>query len=672
MLAALLPASAQAADPLGAEAVADDNPGYDATWCPAVSGDGLRDDCMMNGDGSVRVSWGGVDGGITQAAARSVLQDTWEGMRRYVRLGFTAAAISQDRPVVIAVEAGDGDPYYSWKSGVVYIGAGAAEKLKADDASALLELWHELFHWIQDEGYVMGAAAVSGEATWWMETGAEVATFLIADDAAERNARLYGHSTSGPVNVSQLAPHQWPAKELYQHAQRLLSSMCPGASCALSVKEFAKAVNDGTYILDDAGRRGRFSKGIDDYARYLLTGSLDHFGTVEPIATGTAFGDYIVVQAEAKPGVGMRLTGTNDKPQIDRDAGTVHAVMEPDSVYALAVVSGKSAMAWTGATELGTAPAGWPAVLTIEKGPAFYYRVDGGPVLQHDGASELVFAPIQETHGIGNVRIVAVAKDSGATFKARIEEADLEGDWVFRIAGKAKLVSSTCEISKSQAATTKDDLLLFFTQFAARRGTFVKTDLGLRWAQQAKLVLDKKIPPLQYDATLRIGEKLSGDLSIELSSKPKASGSLPLVFAVALVPFGLLPLARRRRRIVAGLVLLAMAGLLGGCVGIGNLELAIKSDMSFTRLEYTGPGAPKAAEAQSAKTAKAKAKTKVQGPQPTWILSGGRTTLTLDLDVEASIQGKTQKRRCNVVASLPIDAEHYPDGVLKEPKLPKL
>ena len=79
----------------------------------------------------------------------------------------------------------------------------------------------------------------------------------------------------------------------------------------------------------------------------------------------------------------MRLLGSNDKPQIDRDAGTVNAVMQDDSVYALTVVSGTRYAGWE-----KSYPAAAPAKLTIEPGPPFFDRVDGGPIKQnwHAGA----------------------------------------------------------------------------------------------------------------------------------------------------------------------------------------------------------------------------------------------------------------------------------------------
>lgn len=422
-----LPAAA-ADEPLSMEGAppisySDQNPGWDAVWCPKVSGKGKRKDCLQAADGSVRVVFG--SSSATPASVREVIRAAWEGMHRYRTLGFTAAAISRKDPLIIAIEPGDGSPSYSWKSGVVYLGEGAAAELagvdRAGSLSARMELWHEQFHWIQDEAYALGLARPFGADTWWIETGAEVATFLIEPAGAPRNVHLYGRSTVGAANVSQLSPFQWPGDELYQHAQRLLASMY-GPAPALTTSEFVAAVDAGTYPFADADRVARLRAGLDDYAEYLMSGELPGFGTVAPIASGVWFGDFIGVVAEKNKGAGegLRLVGNNTKPQIDRKAMTVRAEMQPDSVYALAVVSGSRNAAWEGAR-----PPAQPARLVIEPGPPFLFRLDGGPVVEHAGGAELVIEPIDETDGIGEVRIVAKAAEA-ATFRARIEPIELE------------------------------------------------------------------------------------------------------------------------------------------------------------------------------------------------------------------------------------------------------
>ncbi|MEX1336004.1 MAG: hypothetical protein AB1Z66_11960 [Candidatus Limnocylindrales bacterium] len=444
-----LPATAQ--EPLtmedaGSFGYSDDNAGWDVKQCPKVTGKGKRKDCLQTADGSVRVTFG--KSSATPATVREVIRTGWEGMRRYRDFGFSAAAISRKNPLVIAIEPGDGNPLYSWKSGVVYIGEGSAAKLGGVDGdgslSARMELWHEQFHWIQDEAYRMGAARLFGADTWWMETGAEVATFLIEPAGAPRNARLYGHSTIGGANVSQLSPFQWPGDEIYQHAQRLLVAMY-GPDPVLTPVEFVRAVDTGSYPFSDAGRVARFRAGLDDYAEYLISGELPGFGTVGPIADGTAFGDFIGVVAErSKPaGEGLRLVGNNTETQIDHDAKTVRAEMQPDSVYVLAVVSGSRYAAWD-----GTYPPAEPARLVIEPGPPFLFRLDGGPIIEHAGSAEFVIEPIDETGGIGEVRIVAKAVEA-ATFRAYIEPVELEPG------GTASLVHTLRNLDAGEQGTTE-------------------------------------------------------------------------------------------------------------------------------------------------------------------------------------------------------------------------
>jgi hypothetical protein len=416
--------------------------------CPKISGKGKRKDCVMTADGTIRVVFGkGKRHRATEAHARMVVDAAREGMARYATMGFATAELASNSPLVIHIDAGYEDPEYSWKSGVVYISKGAAEALDAFDArerlSARMELWHEQFHWIEDEAYIMGAARLSGSRTWWIETAAELMTFLIDPDGAARNATLYGRLTLGTANASQFSPLQWPGDALYQHAQRLLYSIY-GPDPVMTLSEFVTAVNDGRYPLADPDMRARFRAGLEGYAEYLLTGELPGFGTVEPIAAGTALGDYIGVIAAKRSaaGEGLQLVGSNDRPQIDRDAGTVTAVMQADSVYALAIASGPALGPWQGARL-----AARPTRLVVEPGPAVLFRIDGGPITGHDGMSELILEPIGDD-GIGAIRLVAMAPEAN-TFRARIEPIELEPG------GTAELVHTLRNLDASEQGTSE-------------------------------------------------------------------------------------------------------------------------------------------------------------------------------------------------------------------------
>ena len=145
------------------------------------------------------------------APVRGVIRAGWEGMNRYRSMGFTSANIGRDNQPIIAIEAIDKSPSYSWTCGVVYIVVGTVKNLAAGSLSARLKLWHELFHWVQDEEYAMGLASFSGGGTWWMETSAEVATFLIEAAVEPHNARLYGHSSTRPSTSASSSPPSGPA-----------------------------------------------------------------------------------------------------------------------------------------------------------------------------------------------------------------------------------------------------------------------------------------------------------------------------------------------------------------------------------------------------------------------------------------------------------------------------
>lgn len=417
--------------------------------CPKVTGKGKRKDCVMTADSAIRVVFGKGKGELraTEADARMVVRAAREGMGRYATFGFDVAEASARSPLVIVIRPDQGDPLYSWKSSVIYIGKGAADDLDAYDMakaqSARMELWHEQFHWIQDEAYTMGGDRLIGSRTWWHETAAELMTFLIDPAGAARNATLYGSATIGSANASQFSPHQWPGDSLYQHAQRLLFSIY-GPDRVMTPEAFVTAINEGAHPFADGDLAARFAAGLEGYAEYLLTGELPFFGIVEPIAAGTALGDYIGVIAERrKPaGEGLQLTANTGTPQIDVDARTVNAVMQADSVYALAVVSGPQLGPWEGARL-----AAEPAKLIVEPGPPFLLSIDGSGIAEHDGGSELVIEPIGEG-GVGVIRIVAMAK-APAMFRARIEPIDLESG------GNAELVHTVGNLDPEEQGSSE-------------------------------------------------------------------------------------------------------------------------------------------------------------------------------------------------------------------------
>jgi hypothetical protein len=671
MAASIMPAVA--ADPAPAAAPTASPPPAPvkpATWCRAGDMAPVSlENCRLAGDASVKVFWD--DPSLIDAAtADAVIASTREAMGRYKGLGLTAADISGLNVVDVAVLPGDGTPDYSWKLGKITIGAVSAKKIASGDLSARLELWHELIHWIQDEAYFMGLAALSGESTWWLETSAEVGTFLIDAEAADHNATLYGRTGLPDLYTLafQLSPHQWATKEQYLHAQRLWSDMCP-SGCPISQQGFVDALNTGTYPFSDQAARDAMAKAIERYANYVLTGSDGSHPVTAAFENGTAIGDNVVILADSKRP--WRLDTSSYKPQIDKDAGTIAAALQPDSVYPLVIASGPDAAPFTGqAFEPGA-----PAMLVVEAGTEFWYTLDGGKVQHHDGATRIEIGPIHAGIGTGTVRLVAAAHDTGTTLRAKLEPVTFEGDWVFSMKGKVRITGSTCkDISKSATGSGKGpDLIEMLTSYVATKGTYevlaAEQPGDLLWVQQKPFDGDAGDRAARYTSEIHVGATdISASFAIETGKPSTSAGDsgLPLGLMAALVPLGLLPFLRRRH-LLGGVAILSLAALLSGCVGVG-LEIAadIDADMHFAHLE-------KVADRKSAKAGKQGGKPSGGKAGPLWRLTGGKADLDVDLAITAeTTDGKSkdkETRSCHIEMTVGMVAELYPDGVVKPPKM---
>lgn len=618
-----------------------------------------RPDCLQLEDGSITVSWT-EPGLLDTETATAVLTAAQLGMQRYRDLKLTAAAISRDNPLRIAVQAGDDSPAYSWKTGTVWIGAVAAKKLVGSDVGVTpesrLELWHELFHWIEDEQYYMGWARINGDYTWWLETAAEVGVGLIDANGMERNATLYGRSTLDDMRtlVTQVSPYQWITSEQYGQALMVRANICDDG-CPLTEQTFVAAINAGTYPLQDAATRAKVRKNMQRYATYLLTGRAPGLDTNAPLAAGVN-GDFVALTTSATEPWALRTNSYS--PQIDKTAGTISAPLATDSAYPLLVASAPAASAATG-TSL---PPGQPATLTVDAGVELVYTLEDGKVRHHDGSGPLVITPIHANLGEPMVRIVAFTKDAPATFTAHIEPLDLSGDWVFTMKG-GKLVSNTCAGEDDDASgVAGEDVLSQLTRFMAPRGSYDPLDEDLpgdlEWTLDPgqDLVIEKGSPAVTYEATLTVEPTQVTahiELGIPVAGKGKGQGLLgPALAAVVILPFGAFAM-RHRRKLLAGMALLVVASLASGCAGIG-LSGTITTDLAFTKLESMGQ--------------------KVPEKKPTWKLSGGKGTLVMDLDIEVETtdaKGNTTKTKehCVATVSLKSVGSLYRDGVLKPPKL---
>jgi hypothetical protein len=617
-----------------------------------------RPDCLQAADGSITVSWT-VSGRVDSETATAVIEAAQLGMERYRGLQLTAATISSDNPLRIAIQPGDDSPAYSWKTGTVWIGAVAAKKLVGSGqgvtAESRLELWHELFHWIEDEQYYMGWARINGDYTWWLETAAEVGVGLIDANGMERNASLYGRSTLDDMRtlVTQVAPYQWITAEQYGQALLLRANICD-EGCPLTQASFVAAINAGTYPLQDASARAQVRKNMQRYATYLLTGRLPGMDTNAPLAAG-ANGDAIaLVASESAP---WDLRTTSYAPQVDKTAWTVTAPLAADSAYPLLIAGSPAASDATG-TAL---PPGQPATLTVDPGVELVYVLGDGKVRHHDGAKPLVITPIHANLGEPMVRLVAFTKDAPATLTAKLEPLDLTGDWLFTLKG-GRLISNTCPSEDDSASDASDqDILGQLMRWTAPRGSYeIRDDRlpgDLEWVlgPGKNLRVEAGEPELTYEATLSVEPTqvvAHVELGIPRAGKGDAGIVGPALAAVVMLPFGAFAI-RHRRRVLAGLALLVMASLISGCAGFG-ISGTITTDLVFTKLQSMGQKVPKA--------------------KPTWKVSGGTGTLVLDLtiDIESTNQkGKVTKESQHCVAEIAVKATGalYRDGVLKPPKL---
>ena len=205
-------------------------------------------------------------------------------MKAYQSQGFANAGISSSYRVDVVMDAGAKEPFYSPRSGNLYLPWDIASTI--GDASSRCTLAHELFHWMEDEEYRMLTAYYSHPKSWWLETAAENGTFRLDTACIEKNLVGYGKvETEDNMLAFQSRPLVWAGGEgaRYIHAQQLYLSICPGASCAMTPEAFVQAVNSGTYPMD-GGALAAYEGAAGDMARYLLGArpALYTFGCLNP------------------------------------------------------------------------------------------------------------------------------------------------------------------------------------------------------------------------------------------------------------------------------------------------------------------------------------------------------------------------------------------------------
>jgi len=386
--------------------------------------------CRKNASGTVRVMYFPPDTPkVTNAQVDQVVDLVEKIMAAYQNEQFAAANLQgTGARVSVVVQKGSGDPHYSPCNGMIYIpedslGSGNLEN----------ELAHESAHWVQDEEYNMTGAywknklSVSSAETWWLETSAEYMATLYKPDYLEHNLTTYG--PPNPANSKtpfQMAPNQWN-DQLYVHLQMLKVFVCENtAVCPINDSRFKEAINKGTYPFDSAAI-DLVSKNLSEYARYLLGKSPQQANSaiyiMGTVTSGKGYGDF------AAPKMDKDLTSF-EKVGYEPQMKVVNGNLEKEIAIEAAIEKGGVYPLMLG-LPINPENTGAPAVIEIEPGTPYYYRLGDGEVQFNPGTSKVILGPVHSALGLNKVRLVAIAGDGPKIFKAKIKSLVLEGDWIF-------------------------------------------------------------------------------------------------------------------------------------------------------------------------------------------------------------------------------------------------
>lgn len=603
-------------------------------------------DCWRNPEGSVYVFWGRDVPENLKADYRKNIINTVKAvtamMSQYNQKGFTAANISPSNLLYVIVEPGDFSPYYSWKTGNVYVPWDVIGGI--GDTKNRCTLAHEIFHFIEDEEYRMGLA--TAPKRWWLETSAENGTFLLESGCIENNLTTYGKSTtSGNVLGFQAAPLQWD-EALYIHALQLYLSICDGGThCAISEQAWIQAINSGTYPMNSSAETS-YEINAKDLGLFLLGAAPveSRVGAFIPSSakSGENFGDYLNLKAGA---LRWEFGYTqNQFKQVSDQQVDVKATIAKGGVYPLRMSNG-------GVTPGGNSMAGLPGLLEIKAGPAFWLKQDNAEPVFNPAGTSLKLGPISDQLGIGKVRIVAIAPDAEQTFQASLSLADFSGDWGV-LPGKFVITPIDCPNYDPNKA--KDYESLSLVNFFSAYGTYVKDPAD---PQNANLIWEGTFPEDSLFGSLAATgssevtvspDKLVLHYRIDIP-KPTNASSLaswwkpgrilvkePVLNRSALLSgwlflpvfAGVVWLHSRRRKwawLATSIRLVFLAIILSSCLGECDVSVwgTIEGTYTFKKLEYIDPG-----QAAAAATGDA-------GSEPTifWKLSSGEVVDNWDLTV---------------------------------------
>ncbi len=642
--------------------------------------------CLRNAEGSVYVFWENDVPASLKDQEYLRIEDTIASiadiMGQYQQKGFTAAAISPSNPAYLIVEAGATEPYYSFKTGNVYLPWDIIGGIS--EPTNQCSIAHEFFHWIEDEEYVMGTAALSNAKSWWLEVSAENGSFMLYPACIDQNLSKYGIvTTQANVLGFQAAPFLWDGSEQarYIHALPFYLSLCDGgAGCALSREDWAQAINSGTYPME-GGAATAYMSNAKDLGLYLLGAAPQQSRLDAEIppsaASGSHYGDYLILKLGGKSIWDYGMT-TNQFNASSPTEVVVTAKIEQGGVYPLWVGNG------TG-TPMGgvSGRTGLPALLEIQPGPAFWIRQDQNEPVFYPAGTGLKIGSISDKLGTGKARIVAVAPEGAGTFQAKVTLADFSGDWI-AVGSKGVITPVNCEgYSPSEGNTLgngPDELLGFFSGYGEYvNPTVDEANLNLVWQGSLpegltgssevtvapdKITLHYRIEiPKQADTSSL--DQIPGIKAIRqsLPGQERNGPGNPLLALLPGAPLlaGAAWFRRRRKNTWLGVVLLVILGsvLLYGCVGIG-IWGNIDTTYTFNRAEYVGPQPGTASTDGNA--------------QAIWKLSDGNVKYDIDLTMTVSsddADGNTTETElpCVLTATGSATASIVPEGSVTPPDI---
>ncbi len=576
-------------------------------------------------------------------------------MSDYASKGFIGAKISPNNPVDVVISKAGGDPYYSAKTGNVYLPWNDIANL--GDTQSYCDISHELFHLVQAAAYHMSADALSNPKLWWLEVSAENGAFLLNPACIDNDLTQYGEKMVGSGLLGfQAAPFQFAGEETarYVQSQQLYLSMCTGETlCALSMEDWINAINNGTFPLEDIARID-YEQNAKDLGRYLLGAAPENSRTDAAIppstVSGHGFGDHLSLA----PFIGGISTGgqagkttdwsygpTKQFTEVNARQVQVHAAVSKGSVYPIVVSNGGSAL--NQALDL-------PAFLEIRPGPAFWMKEDNNDPVFYPAGTGLKLGAISSALGTGQARIVAVAPDGDLTFNAVMSLVNLSGAWTGQFLSP-QVTDENCgtqTLGSNYASQTSQDV---FLQLISGKGNFnqnsgTSEDIDLTWVpdnpadfqpaavsatvsvQKDRVVLHYSYNIPQPSSTTDLFSRWLGENHF-ISSQTHASPHWGLALFILPGLGAVLGLRYRKRRRVGlrlsalSLAMLALCLLLlNGCSG--KAWGTIDGTYTFHKLEYVGEESP----VQSASLAVPK--------NVTWLLSDGQMELDVNLTIDMS------------------------------------